>query len=725
MSRGIGAAALWLALAMDSPAWAANGNRQTFLGNGLAMAVDTTWTGSAGYRPVTIEFTASAPQRGDRRLLVEFQPRVNNSTDVSVVHEIVVPARSGRAAFTLAVPQRSKWSKYTVRVYEDGFELKQLSPTAAMASTFWITTEELPTILFVDDVVPDTSSLAEALGVSRYQPWLVSQPSITAMPQSKMQLPTALARPLAALPEQWIEYSALDVVCLSHRQLIELAQRYPRIFDAIRQWARAGGNLWIYGAGRQWQNLPEIERLLRLSAAIGTPLPLRGKGQGEGASATMDGWTRPNDRQFGLPLEDADFMLSGMGSGVPSQSVVTDELQGFFRPTPPSEPHFVWRDVGMGAVAAFAPQSIFPGTVNEWRWVLNSITADRLIWFRRHGVSMERANPDFWNFLIPGVGLAPVTAFRVLITLFVLAIGPVNYYLLRRASRLHLMIITTPLSAGLITAGLFGYALVSDGFAIRVRARSVTRVDQALGEAVCWSRLSYYAGVAPSGGLRMPADVAVLPISPVGVSQGPAVGRRELIWNDEQQLSSGWLNARTSTQLLTLRARRSQLRLDIRDSRDADSAPRVTNQLATRTQQLLLRDAKGAYYWGGATENGAEFSFMPIEPDEAQRRLFPYMTANRPAVPEGIQTTRSGSYFGFTSRPWFTNSAFGQQLSTPSLDESLLEKSLRRFTLPLPARQSLLEPRSYLAIVERSPEVELGVTGARDEGSLHVILGTW
>ena len=59
----------------------------------------------------------------------------------------------------------------------------------------------------------------------------------------------------------------------------------------------------------------------------------------------------------------------------------------------------------------------------------------------------------FANLLVPGVGLAPVTEFHVLITLFVLVIGPVNYWLLKRWRRLHLMVLTVPLAAALGDAG--------------------------------------------------------------------------------------------------------------------------------------------------------------------------------------------------------------------------------------------------------------------------------
>ena len=85
----------------------------------------------------------------------------------------------------------------------------------------------------------------------------------------------------------------------------------------------------------------------------------------------------------------------------------------------------------------------------------------------------------------------------MLITLFVLLIGPLNYWWLKRAKRLHLMVLTVPLAAIVTTAGLAAYAVLADGFDTKVRLYSYTTLDQRTGDAACWARLSYYSGLAP------------------------------------------------------------------------------------------------------------------------------------------------------------------------------------------------------------------------------------
>src|SRR5262249_50379002 len=113
-------------------------------------------------------------------------------------------------------------------------------------------------------------------------------------------------------------------------------------------------------------------------------------------------------------------------------------------------------------------------------------------WEGRHGLTPDTASREFAQLLVPDVGLAPVLEFQILITLFVFVIGPINYWLLKRFGRLFLIVLTVPLAAAITTAGLFAYAILSDGFGTTVRVRSFTSIDQRTGESACWSRLSYY-----------------------------------------------------------------------------------------------------------------------------------------------------------------------------------------------------------------------------------------
>ena len=112
--------------------------------------------------------------------------------------------------------------------------------------------------------------------------------------------------------------------------------------------------------------------------------------------------------------------------------------------------------------------------------------------------------------------------------------------------------------------------------ACAVRARSFTELDQRRGEAVCWSRLSYYAGLSPSKGLTFSGDTAVYPlrIGPGSASmdrQKPSPMEMEWVEAEpnaadplpSQHFSSDWLPARVPTQFVTVRARKTAARLNV------------------------------------------------------------------------------------------------------------------------------------------------------------------
>ena len=56
-------------------------------------------------------------------------------------------------------------------------------------------------------------------------------------------------------------------------------------------------------------------------------------------------------------------------------------------------------------------------------------------------------------------------------------------------------------------------------------------------------------------------------------------------------------------------------------------------------------------------------------------------------------------------------------------DSGTLEREL--FDLVQQMIKEKLPPKTYIAVVESSPEVELGTPSAREEASFHVIRGEW
>jgi hypothetical protein len=280
-------------------------------------------------------------------------------------------------------------------------------------------------------------------------------------------------------------------------------------------------------------------------------------------------------------------------------------------------------------------------------------------------------------------------------------------------------VVTVPVSAAGVTLALFAYAIFSDGLGTRVRARSVTRINQATGQTECWARLSYYSGMAPGDGLAFSDDVAVYPIA--GLASDRAGGDRGLVWHKGQKMKSGWLRSRTPTQYLTVRSRQSRLGIDVGPR--ADGRLPVAGRLGTDVELLVVRDEEGSFYWARQLADGAETQAEPVEPAEAMADLLAAINGCDMAFPPGVDASVLSYRYG--RRSYYYDYGYYGDSPEPSPATSLMEASFQSIARNSPSPLSELGPRSYAAIVRFSPEVELGTPVARSESSLHLVIGSW
>ncbi len=643
---------------------------------GLTMTVDFSWPKGNGYRPVRITVTPTTPSTIDKTLDVVLRVRGeqryyrrHDQFDRNVEMTIEVPAGSGPVEATLSVPHVGRWERYSIEVTGNGEARPKLSsPAGGSPRSQNLLNETAPTLLVVGATLPDTSTLAGMLPDRGNNP--------------RGMLASATALPAGALPERWIDYTNLDVVCLSLQELAGLKRKHPARLAALLEWTATGGNLWVHGVGEDWQKLTELGTLAGLPA---------------GAA-----WTPPSAEDY------------------------TERAQGAPARATAKEPHFKVCPYEAGMVVAFA-EDPFPGTRRQWSAVLNVLGPDRCLWQMRHGLSTDGSNSDYWNLQIPGVGRTPVGSFLMLITLFVLAIGPLNYWLLRRKRKLHLLVLTVPVGAGAVTGLMLLYALVADGLSTRVRVRSLTQIDQRRGHAVCFSRLSYYAGLAPADGLRFPEDVAIYPFEYGAYYRyyRRRNSEREIVWDDGQRLTKGWISSRTPMQLLTVRSRPSERGLTLLDD-GGSGQPRVLNRLGTPIRHLFVRLPSGDCGRAEDVGAGATVELTPITQTQMGKQLNRITTNNSldasPRDPRGYygRRPRRRSSDAFAT---YDGSAWADTWATQ--EDSCLERAIASLRSPHGGDGALATRGSYAAIVEQSPEVELGVESAREEASFHVILGRW
>jgi len=265
---------------------------------------------------------------------------------------------------------------------------------------------------------------------------------------------------------------------------------------------------------------------------------------------------------------------------------------------------------------------------------------------------------------IPGVTGIPARTYLSILIVFSLVIGPANYWFLWRKRQQVLIVLTAPLISALFVLLLGGYVIAGEGFGVRARAMSFTMLDQVRKQAATRASVSMYAaGMTPGGGLRFPRDVAVFAIGPDGSGSRE---RQALDLTESQRYSAGVIQARSPSNLEQIAFRPARERLNF--TSDAGGVTVVNGLDATI--------AAVAYRIGGRTYA----STTPIAP--GARAVLAADGKASHMVPSGLPlSTRFEHLF-------------------------------------------LHQPEgSYLAILERSPFWDPGVTGIDERGSFHLVIG--
>jgi len=662
--------------------------------HGMKLVVDCEWTSGFGYRPVRVEL--QTPRRFDDRTYTVQVGLSNwgNNSYVTVTRELLVPAGETTAAAVLLVPQISFAQAVNIRCLEGGREIEGLSTGEPLTSTIPnYGGENLPRMLFVGDAPPDVSELS-FLAMSPYLNY-----GTTHAIAAPADLFSMTHRTPAQLSEEWLFYSGLDVVGLSLDDARSLATQQRGVWRALIHWARAGGTLCVYGAERDWSKLPEIEDL------CGCPA------EGSEAALALRGWTAASKEVFESRVIPAVEAATGAAQ---ARSLPTSSNS----PRMPKRSAFVSRPLGFGRVMALSAADPFPGKRTDWQWFVESLAMDETGSLARFGGAPGQPAQDFNMFLIADVGLPPIRMYRVLISLFVIVIGPLNYWLLRRWGRLHLFLFTVPLAALVTSLTLLGYALLSDGLGARLRARSLTRLDQKSGTAASLARLSYYVGLAPAQGMVFPPDTAVIPFELNQAGIGPQHSHRDMVWADQQYLTRGWLGSRMPTQCATNTSGDSRQALDI--SAAADGSRVIKNRLGTRIQELLLCDEAGRWHRGKQIAADAVAPLAAVVDKAATdadiKDFLAALERHKPELPDGMLVSDPGITFFGRRRSYYYQ-------QPPTIVASMLDSGFSDLATEI--RAGTLAPRNYIAIVDRPAEIAVGLDEVAERQSTHVIHGTW
>ena len=691
----------------------AAGTESSRRGHDLQLSVDTRWAGGAngGYFPIRIRLVNFARPRA---LEFVFSDTGGSSSRAPAVSRVVSIDQNATAQFSLPVPLVAESTYGQLRVYENGRELDELSQHVALpeAQRGWADRPSLLVISPTPAAVGCTKfeqaveSLTAGGGMARHG---ISGIYYGGGPGGPRSNDFQVIAP-QMLPEAWIDYTALDIVAIP---LAALERIPPEARTALLKWTSTGGTLIVFDVGGPVEKSTDLARLLDVSArppqhkiwrpadpALHKPITVVTEATGAMSGAVMMGGRGMTPAGGPNPLDEQTKAINLANTAV----------------WPVAADAFSRLDCLAGQVYAF-PGNPFPGAAVDWAWWLASAKVQNLKWTSRYGISSRQRHSDFFMYLIPGVGAVPVLPFVFLISIFAIVIGPVNYFVVWRRKQLYLLVLTIPAIAFATSAALFGYAMIADGFGVQSRLRSFTLLDQHSKTAVSFNRLSLYAGIVPSAGLRFSPETAVFPVWP----DNNTFESGSVDWTSTQHLARGWLRSRTPAQFETVSVRSERARIDVKPA--GAGAVEVANGLPWNIELLVVKDESSRMFAAQKLPAGASTTAASAGPADMQA-LAAALSADPLQTPPGAGTSEFNYFDRGSRRAMMTYNPYGEQQTPVSFSTSQLETNLRILTKPAQEPSAGgLPPRTYLAVLSANPGIELGVESTRASAGLQVVMG--
>ncbi|MHC4876089.1 MAG: hypothetical protein ACYTGL_06290 [Planctomycetota bacterium] len=632
----------------------------------IRLTVDWRWAGctQGGYYPIRVSLQNAGRVR---TIDVAFESTMAGVPDVT---RRVVIDQNASSTFSLLVPMVGENSFGQLRVYANGQELTSLRNPVTLPSMGW-SDSPFATLVIADSPVDFSeyeAAVTSLLGSSGYGQQASDHQHVEPV----------------RLPDSWLAYSGVDLVVTSVETLAAL-DALPR--KAILDWMLTGGCLAVFSERETGVTLQTLSQLLNRNVSIG-----------------RDDW-QPITTRFRRTIARVDADEHGH-----STSTTSGSSENFNWPE--SDDTLRIRKYGLGRIVAL-PEKPFEGTYQDWAWMLSGIQFRQQRVATRLGVSGRAANDEFLHFLIPGVRGVPVIAFAVVISVFALLIGPVNYYVLARRKRQGFLVLTIPAIALISSLSMFAYSFVAHGVAVRSRVRSVTWIDQGSQSAISMARIAWFAGFAPSNGMTFSPSTAVVPIW----HSESRFGNGRVDWTESQNLATGFLRSRTRTQALTTTVRDERGRLTVASNSSGSGSTQnlnVTSGLEWPLEAVIVWDDEGNAYGGGKLEPGQAASLPPLT-DDVRESFRSLLQRSAPQMPAEL-TVPSNDFFGGRSA-WMhgsTNYSVSQGQMERTVDD------IKRAIEPVNGQMS----RRYVAIAAEPPGLEFGTEVEIVDG-WHLVIGTY
>ncbi|QDV12715.1 hypothetical protein CA51_26010 [Rosistilla oblonga] len=692
--------------------------------SGFALSITTPKLAANGYQPLHLRFYPKAKAfAADRTFDVVFSPRGNDSTQLDIDFHVrcTVPQNSTGERFVVYVPYYVPWSQFTVELSEAGQRIENGRKMYSVDSLETRYAEQHTSVGILHPSgnarnankgasatrYPDVRSLVTLLGEG---PLDESTDQANLSDKELRELATkvqsawvqfrAIDSDPQSMYQSWLGYSQLDAIIVQAATLEDVA-RHAEPFNALTDWIAAGGSLWIYdakgfefpgdsvtlnpvAAGRV-PDLVAVRRTLDLNAANDTT-PLEMEHWGEVTKQSQNWEWQQLDVELTQRKEVFDAMEQKKHPAAAIQTPA--ELSALLRTT----------RFGLGTITAIDVPYPFPGSFQLWQTVRDLYDPKQLVWTQRNGIDVRRGDDHYWKWLIEAVGGPPVKLFFALNTLFVIVIGPVGYLFFRRHARLHLLLFFAPALASLLTLGLFAYALMADGLQTRIRARQLTWQDAEAGYRVSQNRQTYFSSFGRADGIQLPEQTALFPIRNAAVQSRyrPPNNQRSRRWiyasESNYRYTGQFLPARTQVQYMTLQPQATPTMIGFDRS---DDSLTVRNDSPHPLSCVIAADTKGQL-WVSRDVPAGESAAMNRSQTASPNTLI------------DVAPLLIDSPVPVLNNDGYTNHSTNAELT-------LLERQLNQWLGSLPNDH-------FMATTQLQSDA-LGVSDARTEGSVHVIMG--
>lgn len=656
-------------------------------GTGFSLSV---WAGESlqvGLCLVKVRFRATGPTFGaDRTLTIELQPRgrTSHQSTFDFRQKITLQQNDRVHQEILEVPIYYPWATCQVRLLEDGavlsdYDSRNLAPVFLNTDPPREMTITIIESRTVDTDPPAWQKFPDIRSLIQFQGQAI-QNGNTFRPR---QLSNADARRLVDLPQRstfnfntfhedrlpirWTHYNSTNVVLVSVPTLQRIASENPIALESLRKWIASGGVLWCYGD----KGVEPLSALLYMSTPWDT-----------------------------VSLRDS-FSVNPTS-----------------KPTPPVR--LMSQRMLAGKVLFLDREYPFPGSLAIWLRVI----ADSSNWLpmqNRLGMNIVDGDNNFWNWLIGEVGQPPVYTFLFMISLFVLLVGPVSYYFFLYIKRLYLFFVFAPLVALVCTACIGLYALFADGFGSRMRARQLTLIS-ANGDAVSWSRQTYFSGLRPRDGVGWDRDTAVFPLkewksdrsdAPTMESELPA-GSQVVVDETKMRLTGGFMPSRAQAQFLTIAP---ALGVGPVVAHRDGSSVRVENQTPYHLQAVLLADRRSRYWMARDVASKSSVDAVAIDPVDVSRWMTTTYMDSAPGLPAGYQDASQSALLRMSSQRNIRRRRMAPSFST-SNDGGLVEAMFRTMMV----EQGVPQFGQFVATGDLPAET-IGIDGAKPVECVHLLMG--